>query len=140
MYFRAQPKLILLTVFLLSSCASPTVASPVPTEDSLTASSPVQVTVLTSDEFSILNNTLAPIYYQQFPTEVLPLIDWAPCQLLEDCQNIEILPGNAKTFLFSDIQDRGSESISLFWWHISEDQGEPNPDYFYPQEINIPIP
>lgn len=132
--------MLMLTALLLSSCVSRQTPTPLPTVIYPAASAPVQIIVLSTDEFVVTNHTLAPIYYQLFPTEILPLIDWASCESPAACQDVQILPEQSKTFPFSGIQDKGSESISLFWWHILEDQGQPNPDYFSPQHIEIPIP
>lgn len=132
--------LLMLAALLISSCASRQTPTPLPTVIYPAASAPVQITVLSPDQFAVTNHTLAPIYYQLFPTELLPLIDWASCESPAACQDVQILPEASISFPFSTIKDKGSESISLFWWHIFEDQGQPNPDYFSPQHIEIPIP
>lgn len=100
----------------------------------------VYISVLSQDDFSITNNSNAPIYYQTFPTELLPLIDWAPCESKEICKSIQILPNNSITLLIGTIRDYHSESISIFWWQILGDQGEPKSEFFTPQLMSFLIP
>ena len=100
----------------------------------------VYLSVNSEDEFSINNSTAAPIYYQTFPTELLPLIDWAPCENKKSCKSIQIMPNSSITLQIDSIRDYHSESLSVFWWHISRDDGSPNPEFFSPQHISFPIP
>ena len=132
--------LITLAALIVSSCTSGQAPTPIPAAVYPDSSSPVQVNVLSREQFSISNHTALPIYYQVFPTELLPLIDWAPCHTDESCQNIQIPPSESLTFQFENVAERDSESITVFWWQRASDPGQHNPEYQIPQSISFPVP
>ncbi|MCH7663736.1 MAG: hypothetical protein IH859_07695 [Chloroflexi bacterium] len=132
--------LTLWVVTLLVSCTTGQTALPVPTVIYPNSSAVVQVTVLSREKFALSNHSALPIYYQVFPTELLPLIDWAPCETDESCREIQILPSQSLTFRFDDTAQRDTESISVFWWQRESDPGQHNPEYRNPQQISFPAP
>ena len=132
--------LMTLTAFLISSCTSGQAPARIPTAIYPDSSAPVRVTVLSRDEFTISNHSALPIYYQVFPTELLPLIDWAPCESDETCRQIQISPSQIMTFQFESIAERDTESISIFWWQRESDPGQHNREYRFPQHISFPVP
>lgn len=132
--------LIFLASFLLLSCNSSISAVPIPTAIYPGSSAPVQVTVLSSDQFTINNQTAVPIYYQVFPTDLLPLIDWAPCESDKTCLQIIILVSQSITLQFESVAGRDTQSISIYWWQRKSDDGQHNPEYLFPQLISFPVP
>ena len=131
---------VILAVALLSGCASGQAPTAIPTIVYPDSSAVVQVTVISKDEFTLSNHSALPVYHQVFPTELLPLIDWAPCETDETCRQIQILPSQSLTFRFEEVAERATISITVFWWQRESDPGQHNPEYRFPPQISFPAP
>jgi hypothetical protein len=65
----------------------------------------------------ITNNSDQAIYHRILPTEILPVIEWAPCLAPETCPAAQtVLPGEQQRIAINSVARDGSESISVFWW------------------------
>jgi hypothetical protein len=130
---------LFITTLFLAACAA---QNPAPFTPAIypDANAPVVVTITSPDEFTISNHSAAPVYTQVFPTELLPLIDWAPCPSLDACAGQSIAPGASRTIAFADIAERDTESITVFWWQMAGDVGAPEDAYFFPQGIKVVVP
>ena len=89
----------------------------------------------------ITNNSDKTIYHRIFPTEILPLIEWAPCLAPETCpaeQRID--PGQEKRISFRSFVGKETESLTIFWWtYLDKKPGASIP----PMELNefvLPLP
>lgn len=132
--------LLFLAAMMLSNCSSEKESTLIPAVVYPDSSAVVQVTVISKDEFRLSNHSALPVYYQVFPTELLPLIDWAPCETDETCREIQILPSQSLTFRFEEVAERATKSITVFWWQRESDPGQHNPEYRFPQQISFPVP
>ena len=130
-------RLVIGLIFFAVSCTAVSPPSPPPTAVYPTSDAPVRVRVLSAESFRIENHTSAPIYYQIFPSAILPLIDWAPCSTIEECMDVRILPGEHLEMPFVSVVDTPGEQVALFWWQMQADLGEPDPAYFFPQLIEF---
>ena len=61
------------------------------------------------------------LYYQIIPSEVLPLIEWAPCDAPAACDNL-LESGEEIQFALNDLRDKDTVELSFFWWHLLEQQ------------------
>ena len=89
----------------------------------------------------IANNTDEPIYHRAFPTDILPVIEWAPCLAPEVCPDeSRIEPGGQKSVAVNSIVRAETESITVFWWiYLSKLPGASIP----PMEMDefvVPLP
>ena len=65
----------------------------------------------------ITNNTEKSIHYQIFPTEILPVIEWAPCIAPDNCPaEQKIDSGDEKRIAVKSIAGEETEYITVFWW------------------------
>jgi hypothetical protein len=65
----------------------------------------------------VTNNSDQSVYYLVFPTDILPVIEWAPCLAPETCPAEQTLdPGQARQLTVRSIIRDGTESITVFWW------------------------
>ena len=81
---------------------------------------PVTVT-LDGQMLIIANNTPEAIYFMPFPSDILPVIEWAPCLAPEDCpakQRVD--PGTEQPMELGSIAAEGTEEITVFWWRFLE--------------------
>lgn len=112
--------------------SSPTHVPSEPSTPQNASSSGEPVSVIVSgDELIITNNTTSAIYYVVFPQEILPLIEWAPCQHPADCAEIKIEAGQSVQLSLHIIADANTTIITVFWWHLIEKtdgSGYYNPD------------
>jgi len=71
----------------------------------------------------LTNNSPDTIYFRLFPTEILPVIEWAPCIAPEVCPaETTIDPGSETQILLRSIVENNTESISVFWWRFLDKQ------------------
>lgn len=70
-------------------------------------------------KLTLTNNSPDTIYFRIFPTEILPVIEWAPCIAPEVCPAEATLDPGSKTQipLRTIVEDR-AESITVFWWRF----------------------
>lgn len=89
----------------------------------------------------VSNNTANVIYQRVFPTDILPVIEWAPCIAPEICpaeQRID--PGNEKEINLRDIVREQTLSITVFWWTYLEKAPGASVPPMEMDEIRVPIP
>ena len=69
----------------------------------------------------VANNMTKRIYLRVFPTDILAVIEWAPCIAPETCpDNQAIDPGGEKNIKVGDIARDETESITVYWWRYLE--------------------
>jgi hypothetical protein len=136
---RKLTSLLILLGFIFSGCAASPLAGFTPSAY-FSLNQDVSISVVSPSVFQISNDTEAPIYTMIFPTELLPLIDWAPCETLETCAGTGIPAGNSREFNFETFVDGDTDLLTIFWWQLDGDQGHLNPNYFFPQIIDFPVP
>ena len=65
----------------------------------------------------VANDSDETIYHVVFPTDILPVIEWAPCLAPEACPTEQrIDPGDEVRVAVSSIVREETESITVFWW------------------------
>lgn len=106
-----------------------------PTSDSLVTAA------IDGGSFTLSNNSDKTIYHRVFPTEILPVIEWAPCLAPETCPKEEkIDPGDSKRISLRSVVGDATESITIFWWiYLDKVPGASIP----PMEMNefvLPLP
>jgi hypothetical protein len=89
----------------------------------------------------IANNTDETVYHLVLPTDILPVIEWAPCLAPEACpaeQRIE--PGDEKRIAINSVVREETESITVFWWgYLKKLPGTSIPPMEM-DEIVVPLP
>ncbi|HSG18316.1 MAG TPA: hypothetical protein VLE70_18615 [Anaerolineae bacterium] len=89
----------------------------------------------------IANNTDETVYHLVLPTDILPVIEWAPCLAPEACpaeQRIE--PGDEKRIAVNSVVREETESITVFWWgYLKKLPGASIPPMEM-DEIVVPLP
>jgi len=78
---------------------------------------PVSVATI-GDELAISNNTPETIYYVVFPQEILPLIEWAPCQHPDNCPQDRIEAGQRVHLPLKTVANADTNTVVIFWWHL----------------------
>jgi len=74
-------------------------------------------------KLTLTNNSLNTIYFRIFPTEILPVIEWAPCIAPEVCPAEETIePGSKTQIPLRNIIEDNTESITVFWWRFLDKQ------------------
>ena len=69
----------------------------------------------------ITNHTSETIYHLVFPTEILAVIEWAPCMAPEVCPaEAKIDPGEETRINLRTVVDEETESLTVFWWYFLE--------------------
>ncbi len=69
----------------------------------------------------IANNSENVIYLRVFPTDILPVIEWAPCIAPETCPVEQRLDsGSEKRIKLREIVREQTVSITVFWWTYLE--------------------
>ena len=110
---------ILISLVLTACTISP---NPIQTSASTPEVTPLQnepVSIVpVSEELIITNNTTATVYYAIFRQEILPLIEWAPCQHPDRCQENTIAPGQTVQLKLQEIIEENTEVLTVFWWHL----------------------
>ena len=89
----------------------------------------------------IANNGENAIYQQVFPSDILPVIEWAPCIAPETCpaeQRID--PGNEKQINLREFVSEQTESITVFWWVYLEKAPGATVPPMEMDEIRVPMP
>lgn len=110
----------LMAAMLIAGCA----ADPGPPILYPKAGAPVTV-ALDSETLLVTNHSSRPIYYTIFPTEILPLIEWAPCWHPDQCPDETPIPPDGERQLpLSGIIEKKTESVTFFWWTIPDNQAE----------------
>jgi len=98
---------------------------------------PVEV-LLTADTLSVTNNTSTPIYHFIVPSEMLPVIEWAPCSSPDRCSPDVTIPASAThSFLLADLLREETVMLSVFWWQLDEEEGQSSPQVEW-IEVRIP--
>lgn len=101
---------------------------------------PVTVTIR-SGTLIIANNGLDDIYIRVFPTDILPVIEWAPCIAPETCPAEQhIRPGEEKQIALKTIVRNDTESITLFWWRYLEKKPGASVPPLEMEEIEVMLP
>jgi hypothetical protein len=104
------------------------------------AGAPVTVSV-DGERLVISNNTADTIYFRSFPTEILPVIEWAPCIAPEVCPvEQRIGSGEVKEIALKTIVREGTESITVYWWHYLERRPGASVPPMEMAEIKIALP
>ncbi len=71
------------------------------------------------DKLTLSNNSSDTIYFRIFPTEILPVIEWAPCIAPEVCPAEETIdPGSESQIPLRNIVEDSAESITVFYWRF----------------------
>jgi hypothetical protein len=101
---------------------------------------PVTVTIR-KGVLVIANNGIDDIYFQIFPTEILPVIEWAPCIAPETCPaEQQVSPGGEKRIALKTIVRNDTESITLFWWRYLEKKPGASVPPLEMEEIQVILP
>ena len=89
----------------------------------------------------ITNNSEKPIYHFIFPTDFLPVIEWAPCITPESCPaEHRIDSGDEKRIALRTIVREQTESITVFWWTYLEKLPGATVPPLEMVEIIVPLP
>jgi hypothetical protein len=81
---------------------------------------PVTVT-LDGQILTVANHTSDTVYLLAFPSEILQVIEWAPCLAPEVCPAEQWLnPGAEKQIELRSIAAEGTKEITVFWWRFLE--------------------
>lgn len=89
----------------------------------------------------IANNSEHTIYLQIFPTDILPVIEWAPCIAPETCPDEQrIDPRSEKRINLRDIVRDQTVSITVFWWIYLEKAPGATVAQIKMDEIVVPLP
>lgn len=89
----------------------------------------------------IVNNSENTIYHRVFPTDILPVIEWAPCIAPERCPAEErIDSGEEKRIALRAIVREQTESITVFWWTYQEKVPGATVPPMEMDEISVPLP
>jgi hypothetical protein len=104
------------------------------------AGAPVTVSIR-SGRLVIANNSPESIYFRVFPTDILPVIEWAPCIAPETCPAEQhIGPGEGKQIGLKTIVRNDTESITLFWWRYLEKKPGASVPPMEMEELELRIP
>jgi hypothetical protein len=89
----------------------------------------------------IANNGSDDIYFLIFPTEILPVIEWAPCIAPETCPAEQLIrPGEEKQIAVKTIVRNDTESMTLFWWRYLEKKPGASVPPLKMEEIEVLLP
>lgn len=80
-------------------------------------SEPVSVRTDSSNLY-ISNNSSSDIYFEAFPQELLAVIEWAPCDSPEKCQDKLMKPKSEISISNKRIAGRDTMTITVFWWNL----------------------
>jgi len=89
----------------------------------------------------IANDTEETIYHLVFATDILPVIEWAPCIAPESCpaeQRID--SGDEKRIAIKSIVREETESITVFWWTYLEKLPDASIPPIDMDEFIVPLP
>ena len=101
---------------------------------------PVKVT-LDGRTLIVANHTSDTLYYVAYPSEILPVIEWAPCLAPEVCpaeQRIE--SGAEKRIDLRSIVAEDTEEITVFWWRFLEKEPGASIPPMEMEEIKVVVP
>ena len=84
---------------------------------------PISVRVADS-EITLSNHTDATAYYVIYPSEILPRIEWYPCNHPERCGESFIEVDTSVTLDIHNIAEKNTETLAIFWWHLEATNGE----------------
>lgn len=88
----------------------------------------------------ITNDSEDVIYHRIFPTDILPVIEWAPCIAPETCPTeLRIDPGEEKQTALGSIVREGTESITVFWWTYLEKAPGASVPPMEMHEMSVPL-
>jgi len=89
----------------------------------------------------ITNNSDQTIYHRIFPTDILPVIEWAPCLAPEVCPAEQTIhPGEQQRIALKSITRDATESITVFWWiYLDKLPGASIPPMEM-KEFELPLP
>lgn len=89
----------------------------------------------------ITNNSQKTIFHQIFPTDLLAVIEWAPCIAPESCSDDQrIDPGDEKRTAVKSIVGEDTESITVFWWTYLEKLPGASVPPMEMDEFVVPLP
>ena len=89
----------------------------------------------------ITNNTENAIYQRIFPTDILPVIEWAPCIAPETCPAEQRIDSEGeKQIALKEIVREQTESITVFWWTYLEKVPGASIPPMEMTEISVPLP
>lgn len=98
---------------------------------------PLEV-LLAAETLSLTNNTSTPIYHFIVPSELLPVIEWAPCSSPDRCSPEGTLSASAtQSFLLADLLQEDTDMLSVFWWQLDEQNAQSSPQVEW-IEVRIP--
>ncbi|MCB0258252.1 MAG: hypothetical protein KDH97_12185 [Calditrichaeota bacterium] len=67
----------------------------------------------------IENNTSETIYHTAFSKRILPLIDWIPCTVPDDCPGVA--PEHYKVLRYADIEAYSeNDTVVVYWWNLQK--------------------
>ena len=132
---------ILAAVFLLTGCSlayeQPATNTPIV---SPFTGAPVTVT-LDGQTLTVANHTSDAIYQLAFPSEILPVIEWAPCLAPEVCPAEQRIDSGAeKRIELRSIAAEGTDEITVFWWRYLEKMPGAGIPPMELEEIKIGLP
>ena len=70
------------------------------------------------DQLHLSNNSDKDIYYEVFPEEMLALIEWAPCEDVQACQDQRLMPEEKVSLPIKRITTKDTLRITVFYWHL----------------------
>ncbi len=133
------PHLIVVVGVLVSSCAG-TLGRAMTAAPIIRPHPNAPVTLeISSVELTISNNTEGVIYHVVFPAEILPVIKWAPCLVLDRCDpGLKIAPGDQKVYRLDSIANEGTEELVVYWWRLLKNaEGGYEPPEL--EEVRVPV-
>jgi hypothetical protein len=120
---RPHSALAALAALLLLACSAgrgrPT-PTPVSSATATVAPAGPVSAALSGGELAITNGSPATIYYAVYRQEVLPLIEWAPCDHPQRCGQERIRPGESVRLPLATVAKEGTEVVAVFWWHLEQ--------------------
>jgi hypothetical protein len=91
------------------------------------------------DDLVVANHRPNEIFHVIFPSEILPLIEWAPCWEPDRCdESLRIGPDGSKTYSIASLKEEETRELSLFWWELIYD--ETLSGYRWPEAERVTIP
>jgi hypothetical protein len=70
------------------------------------------------------NHTNAPVYYVIYPSEILPRIEWYPCNHPDRCGGEFIEVNSSVTLDIHQLAEVDTETLAIFWWHLEAINGD----------------
>ena len=107
----------------------------IPIEILFSEEGPVSIE-LTAESLTITNNLTDIVYYYVFPVDLVGLIDWYPCENLEQCAEFSSIEANTNTQIGIE---KSVANLILYWWQLV-DQPDGTTTAGSVNEILIEIP